>query len=480
MKNILLILFVFASISFGQKPAAVDSGATGLQPANNLSDVSDRATARINIGFTTGLGAPPASSCNEPSEANTLYQDQTFWTFYWCPDGTLWQGGISFIKAAGVPSSTQPGGCNTADEVGNRIYQDTNNGGLAYGCAKNSSGTVEWIALGTVVTVASQAEMIAESNSTNMATPLGVSQAANARLARCGYEKTSATRLTIFPGASATWPCTVGDAPWQFTAPRTLDFNTGTTSDTGRVYVDSSGNLTFGHNTAGTFTPSAGLTVAASVTAWPANSAPLFTPSWVSNVWDVYAASKDFRGPLALNRAITCTGCPAQSRNANGGFDFTVPTGSTVVYDYDAGVVSTSSTNLLYTNTFSGNTFATGGMLTCWVRGRKNTSGGTAIIYIRPEFGGSTMGTVAASVSTESVEHRFNVYFAAASTQFVTAQGIRPHGSGAINLNPSATLATTLDTTTALTLNVYSYFGSGTVSGDNFDLFTRCEYKAGI
>jgi hypothetical protein len=223
----------------------------------------------------------------------------------------------------------------------------------------------------TTFAAASQSEAEAGTNNTNGMTPLRTAQALAVRglldLGACGYSVSGAV-LTVFPNASATRPCTVGSRPWQFTAPATVTISGTTSTGSGYVYLTNAGSLIFAHNVASTFTPSAGIAVAASTNAWPSGVARLFTPTWTSSVWDAYSANRDLRSSLANNTSLVCTGCTAQSTDADGNFSFTVPTTSsemTLLARFGPGTPNlshTAATNVLSTPTYtaSGVSFGAG------------------------------------------------------------------------------------------------------------------------
>jgi hypothetical protein len=150
---------------------------------------------------------------------------------------------------------------------------------------------------------------------------------------------------------------------------------------------------------------------------------------------------------------------------------------STVVFDYDAGVTATSNTNVVYTNTFTAGTFAAGGHLMCRGWGKKNTSGGTGSAVLKLELGGVAIGTAVANASAESVEGRWDVYFTTTNVQQATSSAFRPQLNSTVSGGwVAGTNNLTLDTSSALTLNVIGYM-TGTPGADTIDTFIRCEYR---
>jgi len=96
--------------------------------------------------------------------------------------------------------------------------------------------------------------------------------------------RTSSTMLAIGAVCSPTTPCNVrlGSVTFSFTTSTSATISAGT--GTAFVYVDSSGNLTVGHNL--TVGCSSGCVAASGITAFPSDSVPLFTWTATSGTWD--------------------------------------------------------------------------------------------------------------------------------------------------------------------------------------------------
>jgi hypothetical protein len=114
-------------------------------------------------------------------------------------------------------------------------------------------------------------------------------------------ERTTPTVLTIGANCSAATPCNVrfGNTVYSFTRSCTATISAGT--GTGYVYVAGNGTLTIGHNL--TVAASAGCMAQPSVTAFPADSAPLFSWTATSGTWDTGGA-RDLRAMLS-NKSVT-------------------------------------------------------------------------------------------------------------------------------------------------------------------------------
>jgi hypothetical protein len=335
--------------------------------------------------------------------------------------------------------------------------------------------------------IANQSEAEAGTEPGKAMSPLGVAQwfAVNggALASACGYEKTSATRLTVFPGATAGAPCVVGDRPWQFAAPQTVDISGTSSSGTGYVYVDSAGALTFAHNTATTFTPSAGIVVVGSTSAWPTAVARLFTPSWTANVFDIEAVTKDLRSPLATNRAISCTGCSAQSTNADGAFAFTVPTltAASASLTRVTGISSTSNANSVGTMTLTTSQLTNAKSVDCEAYVVRTQVGGSAdvnALNLGWTVGGVAVAGAGGHATTGSgwaARFWISIIFPTSATQWHFAGG-NLIGGALASLGGVATSGMTggVDTTTTdLTIQVRVWLSAFTDDTANFE-GSRC------
>jgi len=123
--------------------------------------------------------------------------------------------------------------------------------------------------------------------------------------------KTSSTVITVNPSASVSSPIPMrcGSTISKITAPGTITLSSGTASVSGYLYIDCSSTspvLTFGHNSANTYTGS-GVTIATSITGFPSTavSAPLWAVTGTSGVWDAVSASNDNRSIFGGSKGVT-------------------------------------------------------------------------------------------------------------------------------------------------------------------------------
>jgi hypothetical protein len=119
-----------------------------------------------------------------------------------------------------------------------------------------------------------------------------------------GVTRSSSTVLTIGANCSTTTPCNArfGNTVYSFTRSCTATLSAG--SGTAFVYVSGGGTLTIGHNL--TLVASAGCLAQSSVTAFPADSIPLYNWTASSGAW--VATGKDYRGWLSLKNVSAGTG----------------------------------------------------------------------------------------------------------------------------------------------------------------------------
>jgi hypothetical protein len=122
-----------------------------------------------------------------------------------------------------------------------------------------------------------------------------------AQLGDLAVVRSSTTVLTVGPNCSSTTPCNVrfGNVVYSFTQSCTATISAG--SGTAYVYVSSGGTLAVGHNA--TVAASAGCLAQPSVTAFPADSIPLYTWTATSGTWDALGG-RDVRGWLS-NKGIS-------------------------------------------------------------------------------------------------------------------------------------------------------------------------------
>ena len=101
--------------------------------------------------------------------------------------------------------------------------------------------------------------------------------------------RSSSTTLLIGSACALATPCNVrlGGVTYTFTASATATLSAGT--GTAFLYIDSSGNLTVGHNL--TLTCGSGCVASAGITAFPSDSIPLFTWTATSGTWDTAGAA---------------------------------------------------------------------------------------------------------------------------------------------------------------------------------------------
>lgn len=125
------------------------------------------------------------------------------------------------------------------------------------------------------------------------------------QLADLAPSVSSPTTLLIGATCSSTTPCNVrlGSVTFSFTSSTSATLSAGT--GTAFLYVDSSGNLTVGHNL--TVTCSSGCVAVSGITAFPSNSVPLFTWTATSGTWDT-AGGSDRRAFQSTTNVSAATG----------------------------------------------------------------------------------------------------------------------------------------------------------------------------
>lgn len=122
--------------------------------------------------------------------------------------------------------------------------------------------------------------------------------------------------ITIAPSAAsgAPVPMNCGSSISKLTTPPTVTYSSGGASATGYLYIDcSTGSpvLTFGHNSANTFT-SSGVTVTSGISAFPTdkNIFKLWVVPMVSGSWSAVDAANDQRAIYGAGRNVSCSsGC---------------------------------------------------------------------------------------------------------------------------------------------------------------------------
>lgn len=124
--------------------------------------------------------------------------------------------------------------------------------------------------------------------------------------------RTSAATLTIGASCSVATPCNVrfGSTAHAYTSSTSATVSGGT--GTAYIYLDPSGNLTVGHNL--TLTCASGCLAAPGVTAFPANSIPLFTWTATNGTWDATGGT-DWRAFQSTANVAGGTGLASATAN---------------------------------------------------------------------------------------------------------------------------------------------------------------------
>lgn len=119
-----------------------------------------------------------------------------------------------------------------------------------------------------------------------------------------GMVKTSSTVATINGSASSSAPVNarIGSTVYSFTGAGTVTLSGTACSATQYWYVASDGTLTMGHNASTCTYTGSGVTVATPISAYPANSIPLWTTSTTTGAWDTIAGAMDKRAPNSKDR----------------------------------------------------------------------------------------------------------------------------------------------------------------------------------
>jgi len=122
----------------------------------------------------------------------------------------------------------------------------------------------------------------------------------------------SATTLTIGASCSVATPCNVrfGGATHAYTISTSTAISAG--SGTAYIYLDQNGNLTVGHSM--TIRCASGCLAASGVTAFPANSIPLFTWTATNGTWDA-AGGTDWRAFQSTTNISAGTGLLGATAN---------------------------------------------------------------------------------------------------------------------------------------------------------------------
>ncbi|HLK22488.1 MAG TPA: hypothetical protein VKT81_26260 [Bryobacteraceae bacterium] len=151
-----------------------------------------------------------------------------------------------------------PATCNLGEMF---FLTSTSAGSNLYGCTSPNSWTLESTASGGGSSVQSASQL-------SDLTPT----------------RNSSTTLLIGSTCALATPCNVrmGSVTYSFTASATATVSAGT--GTAFLYIDSSGNLTVGHNLS--VSCSSGCAAAAGITAFPSDSIPLFTWTATNGTWD--------------------------------------------------------------------------------------------------------------------------------------------------------------------------------------------------
>ena len=124
----------------------------------------------------------------------------------------------------------------------------------------------------------------------------------------------SSTTLVIGPTCSLSTPCNVrlGSVTFAFTGSTSATISGGT--GTVFIYIDSSGNLTVGHNL--TVVCSSGCVAVAGITAFPSDSVPLFTWTATNGTWDAAGGTdrRAFQSTTNLSAGTGLLGTTASGR----------------------------------------------------------------------------------------------------------------------------------------------------------------------
>lgn len=159
-----------------------------------------------------------------------------------------------------------------------------------------------------------------------------------AQLGDFSASNTSANVQTIGAGCSNSTPCQIrtGAAVFTMTAPVTLTISGVNASGTVFWYLSSSEILTAGYNSPATLTCSAGCSTSPGVTAFPADSTPLWQTTFTANVWSgIDPSTMDKRAILSRNVIMPGSGVSSLT-NANNGVQ-TLSTDPTIVPRYFGG-----------------------------------------------------------------------------------------------------------------------------------------------
>ena len=124
--------------------------------------------------------------------------------------------------------------------------------------------------------------------------------------------RSSPTTLTIGASCSVATPCNVrfGGATHSYTVSTSAAISAGT--GTAYIYLDQNGNLTLGHSM--TVSCASGCLATSGVTAFPANSIPLFTWTATSGTWDASGAT-DWRAFQSITNLGAGTGLLGAAAN---------------------------------------------------------------------------------------------------------------------------------------------------------------------
>ena len=149
----------------------------------------------------------------------------------------------------------------------------------------------------------------------------GFGSGAASQLGDFAATNTSSTIQTLGAGCSAATPCQIriGSLVFTMTNPATLTLSGTVTSATVYWYLSPAQVLTAGHNSVATLTCSQGCKVASGITAFPADSVPLWQTTFASNAWDAIApATMDKRAFLSRNVIAPGDGIASVADSATG------------------------------------------------------------------------------------------------------------------------------------------------------------------
>lgn len=121
--------------------------------------------------------------------------------------------------------------------------------------------------------------------------------------------RTTAAILTLGTDCSPSAPCNFrfGNVAYSITSSATVTLAAGAGTGAAYIYVTAGGVLTVGHNLTNADVTCNGCTKAAGVTAFPADSIPLYIWTVTTDTWDV-SGGVDFRAYLSTKKVVGAAG----------------------------------------------------------------------------------------------------------------------------------------------------------------------------